>query len=102
MILLPLLAFTIGDDGGEIAGAMEVNVPIDLLAIELSKVRSVLLRDMRVTIELSDNRAILSFNQSIIVAVPGPRFGEFNVQFLQQLSNSVIDILTATIGVKAL
>lgn len=40
---------------------------------------------MGVTIELSDNRAILAFNQSIIVAVPGPRFGELNVQFLQQL-----------------
>lgn len=38
---------------------------------------------MGVTIELSDNRAILAFNQSIIVAVPGPRFGELNVQFLQ-------------------
>ncbi len=41
-VFLPLPVFTIGDCGGEITGSMEVDVPVDLLAIQFSEIRGVL------------------------------------------------------------
>lgn len=51
---------------------MEVDVPVDLSAFQLGKVRGVLLRYVRVAIELANDGAVLTFNQAIVVTAPGP------------------------------
>ncbi len=64
-VLLRLFALLIREGGGEIAGPVDIDVSVDLTGIEFSKIRGVLLRDVCVTIELADDRAIFTFNQAI-------------------------------------
>ena len=47
-VFLTLFALVIGNCGGKIAGPVEVDVPVDLLAIQFSEVRGVLLRYVRI------------------------------------------------------
>ena len=44
---------------------MEVDVPVDLLALEFSEVRGVLLRYVRIAIKFANDGAIFTLNQTI-------------------------------------
>ena len=58
-IFLVLFALVIRDDGGEVAGSVEVDIAVHLLAIELSKISGVLLRNVPIAVELANHRTIL-------------------------------------------
>lgn len=61
-VFLALFTHLTSDCGGEIAGPVEVNVPVDLAAIEFSEVDGVLLRYVRIAIQFTNDRAILTLN----------------------------------------
>ncbi len=73
-----LFTLLISDGVGEITGSVEVDVPVDLLTIEFREIGGVLLRYVGIAVELADDRAIFTFNPSIVITVPGSRFCEFN------------------------
>ena len=66
-----LLALAVSDCAGKIAGPVEVDAALDLMAIQLGKVRGVLLGHVRVAIEFANDGAIFTFNQAIVIAVSG-------------------------------
>ena len=70
-VYLLLFAFAIGGYGWKVAGAVEVDVSIDVLAVQPCKIGDVLLQDVRVPVDFTDNRAVFTLYQAIVVTVPG-------------------------------
>ena len=80
---------------------MVVEIGVEVGAVELLQALGVGCVDGAVAQMLADHRAILGFDQAVVVAVPGPAFGLFDQQFLQQTGHRAVDELAAVIGVKA-
>ena len=96
-----MFGFAVCDDGREITGAVAVYLSIEVQTIELSKLQGVLLRDVHVAVEFADNRAILAFDQAVIVAVSRTGFGKFYSQLFQQFCHGIVDVFAAIIRMKA-
>ncbi len=59
------------------------------------------LRDMAVAQVFAHDGAVLGFRQAVVVAVPGARLGELDVELIQEFGHGVIDVLRAVVGMKA-
>ena len=46
--------------------------------------------------------AILALDEGVVVAVPGPRLGELDVQLVEQVGDAVVDVLGAVVGMDPL
>lgn len=74
-----LFAFVVDDDGGEITRTVKINITIKRAAVERCKIVGIALRDVRISVEFSNNRTIFAFNQAVIITVLRSRFSEFNM-----------------------
>ena len=77
-VALADLAFGIDLFGGEVAGAVEVDVGVEEVAAEGIDVAGEALGDMRVAELLANNAAVFAFHQGVVVGVPWPGAGEFD------------------------
>jgi hypothetical protein len=59
-----------------------------------------LARDVPVTDQLANHRAILALHQCMVLTSASPALGEFGVQFPQHFRHPMMDILRAVVGVK--
>src|SRR5438270_11297633 len=96
-----LLTFLIRLDLGLCAGTMEVYIRIQILAIESPDRLGMRGRDVAIAHMLADHSAILGFYQPVVVAVPRPRLGLFNQQFVQEPGHRMVDEFATVVGMKA-
>ena len=68
-IALALLALGVGRDFGEEAGPVEVEVRVQVLAVEGVEARGVFLWQMRIAPVFAHDRAVLALDQRVVVAV---------------------------------
>ena len=80
---------------------MVIDVGVQIVLMELINHRCQVLSDMAIAKVLFDDRTIFGSNQSVIVGVSSPGFGQFDQEFLEELDPMLIDVLGAVIGVKA-
>ena len=71
-IALADLAFGIDLFGGEVAGAVEVDVGVEEVAAEGIHVAGEALGDMGVAELFADDAAVFAFHQGVVVGVPRP------------------------------
>ena len=96
--VLPLtLATRIQADGGKSAGAMKVQVGIEVCRVELLQAFGMLGRNVAVADVLAYNGAVLAFHQRVVLRSVGTAFGELDAQFLQQPGHRVIDEFRAIV-----
>lgn len=100
-VTLADLAFGIDLVGGEIAGAMEVDVGIEEVTAEAIHFAGEARVDVGIAELLANDTAVFAFHQGVVVAVARPRAGELDAQFVEQCGDIVIDLFAAAIGVKA-
>ena len=62
-----LLAFIIGDDHGEEAGAVIINIGVELIAIEAVDERCPLLWDMQIAQMFADDGPVFGLDQCIVI-----------------------------------
>ncbi len=84
VIALALLSLGICDRLREEAGAVEVDVRVEVIRTEGVDLCGERLRDVRIPQMFPHHRAILGFGQGVVVGVPWTRFGELDAQRLQQ------------------
>src|ERR1019366_9108322 len=94
-------AFVVDFDLGLRAGAMVVQIRVEVRGVEVLEGLGVSGVEVTVAHVFADHRAILGFHQSVIVAVPRPAFGLLDKQLVEQLGHGLVDELAAVIGVKA-
>ena len=58
------------------------------------------LRDVVVAEVLAHDVAVLALDEGVVVAVPGPRLGELDVQLVEQVGDVVADVLGAVVGME--
>jgi len=87
-VALADLAFGIDLFGGEVAGAVEVDVGVEEVAAEGIDVAGEALGDMRVAELLANNAAVFAFHQGVVVGVPWPGAGKFDASFSNSLATS--------------
>src|ERR1700680_4099163 len=78
LVRVPLadLAFGIDLFGGEVAGAVEVDVGVEEVAAEDIDVAGEALGDMRVAELFANDAAVFAFHQGVVVGVARPGAGE--------------------------
>jgi len=81
---------------------MEVQVGVEVALVESRDLRRVRRCDVGVSHVLSHHRSVLGFHQPVVVAMPRPRLGLLDQQFVQQVFHGVVDELAAIIGMKTL
>ena len=80
---------------------MEVEVWHQMGLAERVDSRCKALWDMPVAKCLANHDTVFCFDQTVVIAVSRPRFGEFDVQFIEQRSDLMIDIFRPVVGMKA-
>ena len=97
LVRIGLLDFSFCIDGidGEVTRSVEVQVRVHGVGVEAIDRRCMFLRDMAVAGDFADNSTIFRFCEGIIVGVPRARAGELHAQFLQHLSDVMVDVLGA-------
>lgn len=83
------------------AGAMKIDIGIEMLLIEDIDERRPALRNVRMAKEFSDHRPILTFDEGIIVGLASTGFGEVDEELAQEGGDSPIDVLRAIVRMKA-
>ena len=58
------------------------------------------LANVAVTQMFPDDRSVFGFDQGVVIAVPGARFGQFDQEFLEELDHMLIDVFRAVISMK--
>lgn len=82
---------------------MEIEVRREDVLRELVDLTSEIARDVGIAEVFADHRAVLGFDQGVIVGMPGTRLGErFNVELGEQSDDLMIDVLRPVVGVKRL
>ena len=94
-------AFLIDLDVGLCAGTMVVQIGIEIFPVEAVDAVSVAGIDVAVADVFTNHRAVLGLYQAVVAALPGPAFGLFDQQLVEQLGDGAIDELAAVVGVKA-
>ena len=72
-----------------------------MLFVERLDSRRMRPRDVRVPHVFPHHRSILGFHQTVITAVPRPRFGLFDQELVQQLGNRMVNELAPVVGMKS-
>ena len=101
-VALTLPAFVIDEDLWEEAGPVEVEVGREDVEGKVVDGESEAAWDVSVTEMLAHDRAVLAFDQGIVVGLSGAGLGELgDVEFVEHGGDAVIDVLRAVIGVEA-
>lgn len=101
-VALALSAFVIDEDLWEEAGPVEVEVGREHVEGKVVDGESEATWDVSVTEMLAHDRSVLTFDQGIVVGLSGTGLGELgDVEFVEQSSDAVIDVLRAVIGMEA-
>ena len=72
-----------------------------MLAVKVIELRGPVAGDRVIAQVLADDAGVLGFRQGVIIAMTRPRLGELDVEFLEERSHAVIDVLRPVIGMKA-
>ena len=83
------------------AGAMKVQIGIEVLLIEDIDERRPALGNVRMAKEFADHRPILTFDEGMIVGLASTGFGEVDEELAQEGGDSPIDVLRAIVRMKA-
>ena len=94
------LAFDVNNRNREETGAIEVDIQVKEVSIELIEQFSAALGDIGISQLIAHHGAILRLQQAIIIGMSGPGFNETNQQLIQQLKNYAINKFRASIGMK--
>ena len=86
--------------GWKITGTVVIQKGNQVLSIEVIEVIRPFLLDRIIAKSLTYDGCIFAFSQGIIVAMPGPRLGSFDLQFIEELYDVMIDIFRAIVRVK--
>ena len=81
---------------------MEVEIGIEVLAMEAFQLRRPLARNMRIAQMLANNAAVLGLGQGIVIGVPRAGLGQLNVQLLEQSGDPAVDVFRAIVGMETL
>ena len=95
------LAAAVRPQRSEGAGAVEVDVRIEPLAVEAVDRVGVLEGQELVAHPLAHDGAVLGFDEGVVIAAAGPGPGEFDAQLLQHGGRGVVDVLAAVVGMEA-
>ena len=101
-VVAPGLPLRVGSRLREQAGAVEVQEGGEDIAGELVDEPGAPGRDVFVAEVGADDVPVLALDESVVVAAPGPRLGEFGVQLLEHGRDPVVDELGAVVRVEAL
>ena len=85
-------------DVGLGAGAMIVQIWVEVLAIEVVEAVGVARIDVSVADMFADHRAVFGLHQAVVAALPRTAFGLFDEQFFKQLGDGTVDELRAVVG----
>ena len=98
---LAQLAAAVSALAGESAWAMKIQVRVEPLAVEgVDRLRR--FRGQKLVAHpLAHHRAVLGFDQGIVVRTARARLRKFNSQLLEQFSGLMVDEFAAIVGVKA-
>ena len=72
-----------------------------MLAVKVIELRGPVAGDRVIAQVLADDAGVLGFRQGVIIAMTRPRLGELDVEFLEERSHAVVDVLRPVIGMKA-
>ena len=91
-------AFLIDPDIGLGAGAMVVQIGIEILPVEAVDPVGVARIDVAVADVFTNHRAVLGLYQAVVAALPGAAFGLLDQQLVEQIGDGAIDKLAAVVG----
>ena len=94
------LALCITLDLSKPGWAVEIEVDIQVIPVEVIDASSMALGNVHMPHVFSNNRPIFPFNQRIVIALARARLGLLNTELVQQPGNYMIDELRAVIGMK--
>ncbi len=86
---------------GLCAGAMIVQIRIQVLPIEFVDPVGMGRIDVSVADVFADHRAVLGLYQAVVATLPGAAFGLLDAQFIEQPGDGGVDKLAAVVGVEA-
>ncbi len=72
---------------------MIIDVGVEVFLVEFIDQWCPFLRDVVIAQMLADNGAVLAFYQRIVVAPAGAGLGEFDQQFVEQICDTLVDVL---------
>src|SRR6516225_9480856 len=99
-VAAPAASFLVSVQLGLGAGTMEVQIGIEVVAVELLQRLSLGGLNIAVADVLADHGAVLGFHQAVIVTVSGTAFGLPDEQLVEELGHGGIDELAAVVGMK--
>ncbi len=75
-----MFALAVSDGDREEAGAMVVDVGVEIVLVKVVYQRRPFLRDMVIAQMLTDDRGVFALHQGIVIGLAGAGFGELNDQ----------------------
>jgi len=82
-VVFALFALGVGDRHRKEAGAMKIEVRIEIRMVKVVELLGITLGDMRITPMFANHGAVFALHQRVIIALAGAGFGEFDQQFVE-------------------
>jgi len=76
---------------------VEIEQRVEMFGTEGVEAPGVALRDVGMAEGFADHGPVFALDQGIVIAFSRTAFGEFNVQFGEQVGDPVIDVFTAVV-----